>query len=210
MKISLIFASTVLVVFISLAGNAGTVTDDYDVANTTLTATMMNNIKAAVNDNDSNISTNASDIVTNTNNINSIVANAVATAELTSFTLVTNYTDVLSLTINAPAAGYVHVTATGMIQLSGKTNASSSEFASVYVGVTNAANTTPLSSNFTRFYRNGTDGTGSYNIPYSAQGVFPVTEGSNTLYIVGRENGGSGSAGIWYNRLTATFQATQM
>jgi len=124
--------------------------------------------------------------------------------------LVSTYTDKLQISVNVPADGYVHVIATGMINLTGKTNASVSDFASVYVGVTNSAGTSPLSGNYTRFSRSGTDATGDYSIPYTAQAVFQVLSGTRFFYLTGKNDGGSGTASLWYNRIVVTYHGSTM
>jgi hypothetical protein len=138
------------------------------------------------------------------------LASGIASAENNNIALTNTYSNILSITVSAPAAGYVHVVATGMIELLNKTNATSSDYASVYVGVTNEPNAAPTAGNLTRFYRSGLDGTGSYNVPYTAQSLFPVAAGDNTFYIVGVENGGSGSGTLFFNRLTVTFHGNSM
>jgi hypothetical protein len=62
--------------------SAGTITDTYTTG-TPLTATIMNNIKSAVNDNDGNISTNATGIADNTIKIDSVFGGDGSTGSLT-------------------------------------------------------------------------------------------------------------------------------
>ena len=178
------------------------VLNDFDLNNS------FDEVEAAVNDNDGSIGINTTAIADHETRIS---AGSIATVTLAfSNTLISTFSDVLSIAITAPAAGFVHVSATGVIQLNGKTNTSSGDFASVRVGVTNLAASTPDTFNSIRFFRNGVDGAGSYEIPYSVQGVFGVGVGSNTFFISALENGGSGSGRIFQNQLTVTFHAAQM
>ena len=187
-------------------------------------------VRVEVNDNNTRISTNASNITTNTTNIstnasavttnrNSISSNAANIIDITteldsmpgiafvqqsgSAALTSSYANIMSVTINAPSTGFVFVTATGMIQVSGKTNNGANEYSSVYVGMSDVSNTSPDSR--TRFYISGIGPSGSYEIPYSVQNAYPVNAGSNTFYLVGIENGGSGSGAIYFSQMTAIF-----
>lgn len=159
-------------------------------------------VRVEVNDNNSRINTNASDIIDITTELDSTPGIAYV-LQSGSSGLTSSYTNIMSVTIDAPATGFVFVTATGMIQLSGKTNSSSSEYGSIYVGMSSTSNGTPVSR--TRFYISGTGPSGSFEIPYGVQNVFPVSTGSNTFYLVGLENGGSGTGTVWFSQLTAIF-----
>ena len=119
-------------------------------------------------------------------------------------------TDLLNFAVNIPAAGYVHVVLTGIIDIQGKTNNTSADFSRVYVGVTDTSGTSPLNGNFTVFYRSGTDATGAYDIPYTVQAVFTVPSGTRTFYLVARNDGGSGTATLYYNRMTITYHGSNL
>ena len=123
------------------------------------------------------------------------------TAEATSLALGGTYSNIITLPITAPTAGYVFLTANGMLQLSGKTTAG---YSSIYVGITNVSGGSPASNNYTRFYLDSSQA-GSYEIPYGVHAIFPVTAGLNTFYLVGIENGTSGSGAAYFNRLTVLF-----
>ncbi len=117
-----------------------------------------------------------------------------------------SYTDQISITITAPSDGYVFVTANGVI--STKTSVAVSDyFTSTNVGVTNASATSPENENKIRFYYRGKD-YHSYSMPYSVQGVFPVSSGENTFYLVAK--GSQLDTKLFYNRLTATFHASEL
>ncbi|MBI5043168.1 MAG: hypothetical protein HZC10_04930 [Nitrospirae bacterium] len=134
---------------------------------------------------------------------------AVKTASLgASATLTGSYSNVGSLTVTAPTAGFVQLTATGMAEILGKTNAG---YFFLYVGLTDTSSGIPAEGNFTRFYLTDTATpaavTANYNIPYSVHSVFPVAAGANTFYLVALETGSpsGGSGRLWYNRITAIF-----
>ena len=115
----------------------------------------------------------------------------------------TTYGTMGSVAINAPAAGYVLVLTSGDIQLSSKAVGA---YSSVIVGVSNNT-TSPAASNYIRFYLSADPLSGSFNIPFTAHGIFSVSAGSNTFYTLARNDGqtSSGSAGLWYGRITAIF-----
>ena len=68
MKYSIIFTTVITLALTSQVVTAGSIADTYATGDT-LTATKMENIKTAVNDNDGNVSTNTSNISSNTNEI---------------------------------------------------------------------------------------------------------------------------------------------
>lgn len=147
-------------------------------------------IETAVDDNDARITQNTAAIP------------GIATANVTSSsTLPSSNTNVLSVTITAPDSGFVFVSASGMIQVSNHTTAG---FSSVYVGVSNIS-ATLSASDYTRLYLSSTVSNGSYEIPYAAHSVYPVSQGVNTFYLVAREDGSTGTGVVYFNRLTAMF-----
>ena len=188
----------------AMAGQVGTL--NIFQANTPAVAQDVNDnftaVETAVNDNDDRIDANESNIVDINTELDSVPGVAFV-KQASSASLTGSYSNIMSITVNVPSSGYVFTTATGMIQVSNKTSSSSSDYCSVYVGMSDASNTNP--DTYTRFYISGIGPSGSFNIPYSVQHVYPVTTGSNTFYLVGIENGGSGSAGVWYSQITAIF-----
>lgn len=200
MKLKTLSAIAVLLLAYNQSALAGTYTIPKTYANgDILTFTDLNAentaIKAAVDGNDSDIASHAANASAHH------FAPVVQTATASGISLGASYANVLTVTIIAPAAGNVILQANGMIQVVGKTSAG---YFSAYAGISATSNGTPAAGNFTRLYL-GTDSIGSFEIPYGVHAVLAVTAGSNTFYLVGTNNGSSGSSSLYYNRLTAQF-----
>jgi hypothetical protein len=110
-------------------------------------------------------------------------------------------TNVGTLVVNAPSAGNVLVIASGMIQISGH---AATQFSSIYVGVSPTSGTL-VASSLTRFFLGVDTPSGSYEIPYAVHGLFPVSAGANTFYLVAREDGQSGGGALYQSRMTGVF-----
>jgi len=108
-----------------------------------------------------------------------------------------------SITIDAPADGFVFVTASGMVQLAGKTD---DGYSSIRVAVSETESLE--AANATRFYL-GASISGNYEIPYAVTRLFPVSRGSNRFFLVAVEDGAVGTGQLFFNRLTALFVKNQ-
>ncbi len=106
-----------------------------------------------------------------------------------------------SVIVNAPSAGSVFVIASGEAQIAGHVELS---YSSVRVGVSTDASTFG-SAESTRFFVSGPVPNGSFEVPFAVHGLFPVTPGANTFYLLAREDGLSGTGALYLTRLTATF-----
>ena len=227
MKNILTYLISVVFVSVTSPAWAGSVTvPNTFVSGTPAKASEVNDnfsaVKSAVNDNDGRITTNTTNISNKQDrvigtcppgrSIRVISANGLVTCEPDNssavksinsgtYTLTDSYTDAASISVNVPANGYVLVMASGMIQLTAK---SAGFYSSIYVGVSQYTNTAPTASDYTKFYLDQNQ-VGSYEIPYSVQGLFQVTTGAYTFYLEGRNNGTSGSGTLFYSRLTALF-----
>lgn len=130
------------------ASNADTITDTYATGNT-LTAGTLNNIKSAVNGNDTNITGNTSNI---SNNAADIAANALAVST-SSTSAATNAASITSnlLGINSNAVG-VATNALGIITNAGNINTNASGIANNTVKTT--SNASNISTNFNNISNN--------------------------------------------------------
>ena len=156
----------------------------------------------------------AADIATGAVTTTEILDNTITSADLATNAQIANYAyDALSstaltssntsrgsVTITAPASGgFVLVIASGMVQVTGKTTAG---YCSAFVGVSTSGTTMTF---YTRFYLSAEVSAGSYNIPWSVHGIFPVSAGAVTFYTVGRNDGTVGTAQLYFGNMTAIF-----
>ncbi len=113
------------------------------------------------------------------------------------------YTHIVTLSVTVPANGFVYLSANGSIQLGSK---SADGFSEVIVGITDDnIPDTPISGNAVRFYLDKNQ-VGSYQVPYGANAVFPLTAGAHTFYINAcRYGDGDNNVYVCDNRLTAMF-----
>jgi hypothetical protein len=96
---------------------------------------------------------------------------------------------ILSRLLTAPAAGYAVVIGTVQAHAS---HANGTADALVF-SVSNAAGS--MTTGWTQnVYVNSGEPSNTYYIPTTVQGVFPVTAGSTTFYLIGREDNGTGVA----------------
>ena len=120
---------------------------------------------------------NATEILDEPGVVNSLSESAV--------TFGTTETTVLSQTLDAPAAGYALVIGTAQLQMihTAGTNTSCD------VGVSDVSSGLPVAQDVRSQIASAAP-TGVYDMPATAHGVFSVTAGSSTFYLLGRENSG--------------------
>ena len=116
--------------------------------------------------------------------------------------LTTTPTNLVNVTLTAPADGYVHLTLTALARTGGDSTA-------VVLGLGTTINSTDLYHT----YAGVTDGTGTlYTLwPMTAQAVVSVTEGNSyTFFATGYKNPSSAAQSVylWYPSLIAVFYPT--
>jgi hypothetical protein len=127
----------------------------------------------------------------------------VVTADIgTTSSLGASYADYGSVAVTAPTSGSVFVMSSGLIQITGH---SSGSFSSVRVGVTDASATLSSTNATTRLFVSTQDAVSSHEVPYAVHGVFPVSAGAHTFYLIAEEDGASGTGTLYFNNLVAIF-----
>lgn len=140
-----------------------------------------NEVKIAVDDNDTAITNNFSEIQKNASDIDDLgVQPGVAWTEVDSaVTISTTAAAIQSLMLNAPDAGYAIVTASGYVYW----NISSAAQGMVRLKISESSGDIDEDGGGTQFIRfQGGLGTGVFDFPYSTTKVFSVTKGVNTFY----------------------------
>ena len=127
--------------------------------------------------------------------------------EPATLTLSTTVQNLDSITINAPADGQVHILSTGLITAYNNPNKTTMVFTWITDESDGTLNdlTAPL-----QLYM-GTNESGFKYQRYTMQRVYTVSKGENTFYVRGLKSGTSNDTGtLTYNRLTATFHASEL
>ncbi|MFY9268746.1 MAG: hypothetical protein WAO55_03235 [Candidatus Manganitrophaceae bacterium] len=122
-----------------------------------------------------------------------------ASAASTPTALTGSYQNVLQLTVNAPSAGSVIVTASGVIEVN-----HTAIFDQVSAGIT----TTSAGNPFPNWVYHGFPAalpTAVLQTNFSIQHVFSVPAGSSTFFLVSRRDSGTDTSTAWYSRITALF-----
>lgn len=162
-----------------------------------------NAVKTAVDDNDTAITNNFSEIQKNASDIDDLgVQPGVAWTEGGGGdTIATSSAAIYSLRLNAPADGYAIVTACGSVAWS----IASSAQGMVRLKVSETSGDTGEGDGvqFIRF-QSGL-GTGSYFFPFSTTRVFSVSKGVNTFYFNGLHQVVNGSARIDDHTFSAIY-----
>jgi len=117
--------------------------------------------------------------------------------------LTTTYATMVSRTIVCPTAGYVYVQATAEVDLNHVTGATS--FATM--GVSASSTTLPFNQDLSP-YLPSTAPSGIRLIPCSPSGIFSVSAGSNTFYLLARKNAAAVDIQIWDMQLNCIFFPT--
>lgn len=110
---------------------------------------------------------------------------------------------ITSRTIVCPADGYVFVSASFEIDISH----SNGTTAFSTVGVSNSAGVLPNNQDLS-FYMPAGAASGAYLTPGAATGVFAVSAGSNTFYLLGYKNSAGVDVQMWDAQLTALYFPT--
>ncbi len=120
-----------------------------------------------------------------------------------SFTIINpSLTTITSRTITVPTDGYVLALAQGEIEL-GHT---SGNFTYARFGISQSSSSLPVSQDFgPELPPNAAAGT--YLFPTSPHGIFPVSAGSQTFYLIA-DRSTSGTVGVWDSQLTLVFIPT--
>jgi hypothetical protein len=107
---------------------------------------------------------------------------------------------VISRAITAPTAGYVLAMASGMLY----TNHINGTDSEGYLGIS-LNSTTTMGNTMDSYIRiPSATATGFWYMPFSVQGVFTVTQGTNTFRILGR-NTAANAVGWWDPKLSLLF-----
>jgi len=171
MKKKNIIATSIVLAFSSQLVIAGSITDTYSVGDT-LTTTTLDNIKTAVNDNDSRLSSVPSTNLSNEPGV-----------EYINFTTQSNtdvpvaYTSIQRMTVTAPTPGFVTCTATGSLDLD------DASLTTEYItfGWDFNSNTVGVAPDQIGYVGISGGGTGSTYIPYTSMYTWPVSAGVNNF-----------------------------
>jgi hypothetical protein len=120
-----------------------------------------------------------------------------------STSLTTTVTDVATITVDAPSAGFVILTGNGMFTA----NHTSGTADFLRVWLTTASGTTNF-DNLTFHEVPSSAPTGNYSVPLSITRIFPVVAGPNSFYMTADANSGAG--GLNRHNLTGIFSSTQL
>lgn len=170
MKHSVIFTTAIVMALSSQFVIAGSITDTYSTGDT-LTSTQMNNIKTAVNDND-------------TKTVMDIDIGDEPGIEFTNFSnlvqtsVPVTYTSIETVTVSAPTSGFVTCIATGSLDVDDTTI--STGFVNFGWDLNN--NTIGVAPDGIGWVGTSGPGTNSTYVPYTSMYTWPVSSGTNNFY----------------------------
>lgn len=119
------------------------------------------------------------------------------------YNLDTSVGAIASRTITCPSDGYVFVSTSFEIDLNH--DAGTTQYCSV--GVSDDPGVLPNNQDLSLYLPSGA-AAGTHLVPSSATGVFQVSEGANTLYLVGFKNSSSADIQVWDVQMTTLFFPT--
>jgi len=207
---------TLIMMFSTQTIFAGSISDVYN-AGDTLTAAKMDNIKNAVNDNDSNVNANIANITANANAITILRNSGLSVVQGNIWvTIPTTVGELMSITFTAPSSGAVIIEASGTVAYSDSSGASGgfycldlSDTTADAGGCTpNTGSRSAIRSYIPAGMPNMDSGLG---FGYSIREVVNVISGASyTWYLNGRVSGTDVTAFLFHPVLTALFVPDEM
>lgn len=214
-SIAMITVTAALTMLLSQLATAGSITDTYSTGDT-LTATMLDNIKTAVNDNDSSKQDRVSGVCAEGSSIRTINDDGTVECQTDSDTTYSagngltligttfsasdaspgvafidentcctdvpaSPTEMQSVTIDAPGAGFVIVSYSGICRL-WHVNAASNTLQTIKIAISTTSGSV-VASSLKTFSLPGNSGGGMHEAPCSTQQVFAVSAGTQTYYL---------------------------
>ena len=191
MKYSIIFTTVITLALTSQLVTAGSIADTY-AAGDTLTATKMENIKTAVNDNDNNINLNTTNIGINNDQISTLLSAQIAAAgsiSLTGSTISTTPETLDEFTVSAPGPGTLLVQVAGQWFLDADSTTTSSITVSANMGLCDSIDSsTDCDGTWSFYFHQDADNSESLNNThgFTITRIVPIASQQNiTFYLNG-------------------------